>query len=216
MNDEAQSSQEPVVAKTLNDVMSEFNVQAPTQAAPEPIKPVQPTQSRIDPYDESSLNQFAQNTAKDHQELLNRQNTQQAELDAYKAERAEAKFQTDIQSAASKLSDNMTGVDKLTAEILLEREARKDPNFKTIWDTQDTNPKALEAALSIIASREEGKFAMKADPQLAENHRAAQQSTQSNATQTAKEYGNSLEEQLANAKNPNEEAFIWNQIKSGG
>lgn len=215
MTDQAQPSQEPEVAKTITDVMSEFNVQAPTPA-PEPQAPAQPTQARIDPYDENSLNQWAQNTARDQQDLRSEHEQMKADLNSYKAERTEAKFNADIQSAADKLSSNMEGLDSLTAEILLEKEAREDPNFKTIWNTRDTNPKALDAALEVIANKHEGKFAMKADPQLAENHRAAQQSTQSNATQTAKEHGNSLEGQLANAKNANEEAMIWNQIKTGG
>lgn len=219
---ETQQSETPDVvesATTLDDVISEFNVetQAPAKPNTPPVQeynPAQPATPNIDPYDESSLNKWASDTAQNQATLQQQVQELSAKLSEKDQADAQAKLEADITSAAKKLTETLDGIDPLAAEILLEKEARNDPKFLQIWEARDKNPKALEAALNVISTKHEGKF-QRVDPQIAENHRAAQQSQQSNNAPAASEYNNSYEERLANAKNEQERAVIWAQIKNG-
>lgn len=224
MDEETQVSQEqPVVEsapQTLDDVISTFNVQTQAPAEPNPstvqeYTPAQPATPNIDPYDESSLNKWASDTANNQATLQQQVQELSSQISQRDKAEAQAKLDADIESAAKSLTKSLDGIDPIAAEILLEKEARTDPKFLQIWEARDKNPKALEAALSIISNKHEGKF-QRVDPQIAENHRAAQQSQQSNQTATATEYNNSYEERLAGAKNESERQVIWAQIKNGG
>jgi len=220
MTDTAQQSETPDVAdapQSLDDVISEFNIEAAPQTTntvqePQPAQPVAPN---IDPYDEGSLNKWASDTANNQATLQQQVQELNAKLTQKEQADNQAKLEADITSAATKLTESIDGLDPLAAEILLETEARKDPKFLQIWESRDKNPKALEAALNIISNKHEGRF-QRIDPQIAENHRAAQQSQQSNNAPATSDFNNSYEERLANAKNEGERRVIWNQIKNGG
>lgn len=205
--EQAPQSDTPEVAAvpTLDAVFEEFNVQAPVKEAE--VKPAEPI-SNIDPYDEGQLNQFAQETRKTQIEL---QNELQSLKEATKREATEK----DIQTAVDSLVGQVEGIDKDYAEYALEKEVRSNPKLETIWQERHQHPERLEKALGAIAGQLNSKSSFKVDPQLAENHRAAQQSIQSNQTPAASNFNNSYEEKLANAKNENERAMIWSQIKNG-
>lgn len=84
--------------------------------------------------------------------------------------------------AAVKIVNQKLKVDPDLAEIALEREYRKDKNFKHIWDNRDRNRPAFERALGVLADKLIPKFAVRTDPQVAENVRAAKSSQQTMAT----------------------------------
>ena len=223
MTDEiTQPSETPEVvesAPTLDDVISEFNVQAPVAATPQnnvqEFKPAQATQ-HIDPYDENQLNQWANQTANNQSQLQQQVQDLNSKISSYEQSQAQAKVDADIKTAVSKVTGKVEGLDPLMAEIYLEKRATENAGFKAIWDNRDANPKALDAALNALSNELDGKFTFKADPQIAENHRAAQQSQQSNATPKASEHGSPLEEQLANAKSEGERQVIWTNAKNLG
>jgi len=212
------SIEQPVVesAPTLDDVISEFNVQAPVEAAPQNnVQEFQPAQApqHIDPYDESQLNSWASQTAQNQSQLQQQVQELSAKLTQQEQARAQAIVDADIKTAVSKVTEKVEGLDPLMAEIYLEKRATENPGFKAIWDNRSANPKALDAALNALSNELDGKFTFKADPQIAENHRAAQQSQQSNATQTATSYSNPLEKALAEATSPADRDRIWAQAK---
>lgn len=218
MSEEAQPSVEQEVAapKTLDDVFSEFNVEAPTQEqvveqAPTPIQ-----YTPIDPYDESQLNQFAADTRNQQVELQTKISSLEAAAKSRDDAIAAQAMEKDIKQAVSAITEKVEGIDPDIAELYLEKQVRASEKLTSVWQNRGKNPDALSAALDVIAHDLNSKHSFKADPQIAENHRAATQSLQSNQTQKASEYGSPLEEQLANAKSEGERQVIWQNAKNLG
>ena len=222
MNDETQPSDTQDVVTdapaTLDDVISEFNVQTQTTVqtdapAAQEFKPAQP--QHIDPYDENSLNKWALDTQNNQAALQQEiQNLREA-ADASAQAEAQKIIDADIKSAVNKITESVEGIDPLMAELYLSKRAEEKPEFKAIWDNRNSNPAAFDAALGAISNELDGKF-QRVDTQIAENHRAAQQSQQSNNTQKTTEYGNSLEEALAKATTEGERQVIWRNAKNLG
>lgn len=216
MTDEiAQPSESQEVAPTLDEVISSFNVQPSEQ--PNTVSEPTPTQiqqtAKIDPYDENSLNSFANQTAQTQAELLQQIQALKASEDKRNQETAQAKVNADIQSAVKSITGQVEGISDEQAEFILEKKVRENKGFEAIWQNRDSNPEAYKAALDAIARESDGKFA-RVDPQIAENHRAAQQSQQSNNTQQTPTYGNSLEKRLAEATSEAERRQAWEQMKA--
>lgn len=215
MSDAPASDTQPVAEPTLDQVIDSFDVQVatPTEESVPEYKPAQP--AHIDPYDEASLNNWAAENNKAQAALQSEVQSLKADADARSAADAQKIIDADIKSAVKVISKGIEGIDPLSAEILLEKTARENEGFNKIWQNRATNPKAYEAALNAVITDNENKF-QRVDTQIAENHRAAQQSQQSNNTPNATEYGNSQEEVLAKATSENDFAFQWHQIKNGG
>lgn len=216
MTDEAQvSDTQPVVEQTLDQVIESFDVQvAPKEETNvTEFKPAQAPQ--LDVYDEGSLNKWASDTQANQDALRSEIQNLKADADARNAADGQKVIDADIKSAVDVITKGIEGIDPLSAEILLEKTARENEGFKRIWQNRSANPKAYKAALSAIVNDNESKF-QRIDTQIAENHRAAQLSTQSNNTQKAAEYGTTLEEQLANAKTEGERQVIWANGKGQG
>lgn len=215
----APQSNEPAVAdaQSLDDVINSFDVQVASQPEPQktPVQEFTPAQSQhIDPYDESSLNKFAgdvhNQTAALQQEIQNLR----ADADARSQAEAQKVIDADIKSAVKVITKGIDGLDPLSAEILLEKTARENEGFNKIWQNRDTNPKAYEAALRAIVNDNESKFT-RVDEQIAENHRAAQQSTQSNNT-PAQSSETPMEAALAKAAADGNLDYVWAKMRDGG
>jgi hypothetical protein len=122
------------------------------------------------------------------------------ELKTQLSERDRAAFQereeADIRKAVGKVNDHL-GDAKLPddfVEVALGVEAKRDPRFFTIWNNRTKNPQAYEAAVKAFAGKLGKTYALRADPQLAENQRALREATSTKAT-TAPE--KSQDEKLA-------------------
>ena len=223
MTDDAQLSEPQDVAndapRTLDDVISEFNVQPAstpeTRNNVQEYKPAQPAAPRIDPYDEDSLNKWAIDTYQSQSALQQQVQELNAKLTQREQAEIQAKVDADIKRAVDKITESVDGIDPLMAELYLNKRAEEKPEFKAIWDNRHKNPAAYEAALDAISNELDGKF-KRVDTQIAENHRAAKQSQQSNNAPATQTYNNSYEERLANAKSPNEWRAEWERIKNGG
>ena len=72
-------------------------------------------------------------------------------------------------------------------EIALGAEANRDNRFLTIWQNRQKNPQAYDQALKAFSSKLGKKFAMRVDPQIAENQRALKEATSSTKATTAPE-----------------------------
>lgn len=216
MSEDTQLSQEPNVVEkpTLDSVIADFKAPAPqetTQA--QEFAPVQ--SQKIDPYDEDSLNQWASETQKNQAALQSELQNLKAEAEARTQAESQKIIDAQIESATKVICEGIEGLDPMAAEFILEKAARENENFKHLFHNQKGNEALYEKALSAIISENEGKF-QRVDTQIAENHRAAQQSQQSNNTQKATEYGSPLEEALANAKTEGERRVIWSNAKNLG
>lgn len=216
---DAPQSIEPVVAdapQSLDDVISDFNVPDAPQAAPNNVAEFKPAQSqRIDAYDEEGLNKWASDVNNNLAALQSENQSLKADAKAVSDAAAQAATDAKIQGAVKVIADGIPGLDPLAAEFILEKAARDNDKFAHLFHNQDKDPALYKEALSAIIAENDGKF-QRVDNQIAENHRAATQSTQSNATQSKAEYGNSMEEALANASNEAERNYIWHKFKNGG
>lgn len=210
----------PAEVPSLDDVVNQFSADLPSPAPtataePKTVEsPVIPTS--FDPLDPDSAKQFAEANAQGIGALQSRIEQLDQLYTAQQQEREQAKFRADLNRAVDTVAEQ-AGIDnKDYVEWKLNRLAEENPGFLNIWENRDLKPQALEETLKAAAHQMKGELEFKADPQLAENHRAAQETTNATATTAQTEFNNALEERLASAKSPAERDRIWNQIKAGG
>lgn len=96
-------------------------------------------------------------------------------------EKEQEKLNVEVNKAVTRVNEKLK-IDPVYAEIMLEKKYRDDKIFKRIWDNRQTNPKALEEALDVIASEGSKVFQVRSDPQLVENQRAAKASQKAMST----------------------------------
>jgi hypothetical protein len=128
-------------------------------------------------------------------------------------ERQREREERDITSAANAFVEAAAtdGIDKDTAEVQLGVLARKDPRFQSLWQNRDKNPQAWNAAVKAAGKQFASKFQFKTDPQIAENVRAAKQSTNSPTTKEQPQ-GNPLDQRLNEATKAGKFDLEWNRI----
>jgi len=124
--------------------------------------------------------------------------------------------EADIKSAVQTVKAKIGDIDEDFVEVALGQKARKDSKFNSIYQNRRKNPQAWNAALSAVAAEFKGKYQFRQDPQLAENVRAARQSTQTSLTSKESVTDNSIEGRLNKAKTTAEFDNEWNRIKSEG
>jgi hypothetical protein len=92
--------------------------------------------------------------------------------------------EADIRKAVSKVNDHL-GDSKLPddfVEVALGVEAKRDPRFFTLWNNRSKKPEAFDAAVKAFAGKLGKTYALRADPQIAENQRALREATSTKAT----------------------------------
>ncbi len=178
-----QPSEEPVESQeteaqveTLDEVYSEFNVdEAAQQFQAQPVQSAPQPATQPDPYDydqqesqvlRGQLDQTTQRLTQLEQNLEN------------------ARIEADIGKAVDHVSQKVEGVDRDVIDAYLNSKAKSDPRFMKLWEGRNSNPTAYNRGLDALSSEMVGKFAIKQDPQLTENQRAAQQSQQTMAAST--------------------------------
>lgn len=217
MSEETQLSEEPEAVQSLDDVISEFNVAPLPMETTEPqtVEHTQPQYTPVDPLDADQWNSYQQQQSQHQAALQGQLQDLNSKLDQYDQERVGNQVRADIKSAVDQVSKQVEDSDPLMVELYLEKRARENQGFRSIWDNRANNPNALNKALSAITNELKGKFSVKADPQLAENQRAIQQSQQSSNTSNAPVYNNTIEENLGSAESEAEWENAWEQAIRG-
>lgn len=211
--------------ETLDQVYSKFNVDqhaqefAPQrQQAPQQQAPVQNQTMEAFGVPDPILN------SEQHKQWLLSQNSQvrqalsqlHATQQSMVADNMRRKEEADISKAVQTVKGKVGGdIDDDFIEIALGQKARKDPRFLSIYNNRDKNPQAWNAALNAVSNEFKQKFAFKSDSQLAENVRAAKQSTQSSLTTRESSGGNSVEKRFE-GKVGREFDAEWRKFTSGG
>ena len=180
----SQEQPESTPEVSLDDVYKEYGVEQQAQqfhaaTAPMPYLPQAPEVPNIpdpvtdvDAFRQWQTNQFHQNNSLQNtlQELNGRfQQISQAE--------ARRQVETDVKTAVDVVNKRL-GADPQMIEVALDLEARRDPRFLKLWEGRHQNPQAWSKALDAWGRKMDGKFSVRADPQLAENQRAAKVSQQ--------------------------------------
>lgn len=80
-------------------------------------------------------------------------------------------------------------------EFALAKRVREDAKFRTLYANRNQNPRAWKAALNAVTPELKDKFALRADPQLAENQRAVK--TAQSALSTTKPQASPDEDRFA-------------------
>jgi hypothetical protein len=211
------TDQAPVVTETLDDVISEFNVQ-PVQPAAQPEtvsnEPAQPL-GAVDPLDADQFNADRQRVANGQSALTSQLQDVKSQLTELRQERAELQIEADINSAVDTINEGLK-LDPMLVRTHLELTAQKKPGFKAIWENRNENPQAYDKALKAL-SREVGEtYGNKQDPDLTANQQAIQRSQQSQSTpSTPSGSGNQMEDNLANAKSKGDFDREWQRMVSG-
>jgi hypothetical protein len=192
MSDEQQPSTEQAAstetqAQSLDDVYKTFNVETEAQsfqpqrdqrqAAPVQQNPASVPDPVLDP------NGYKSWASQQHEFTKQALSKLHGELTQFKVERLRAREEADIKTAVQTFKQ-VAGedVDEDIAEVALGQKARKDPRFLAVYQNREKNPAAWTAAVKAYANEFKGKHSFKVDPQLAENQRAAKQSTQGSQT----------------------------------
>lgn len=169
---------------SLDQVYKEFNVEAEASNF-QPQQQVQTQRGQApgtapDPVmDPTGYKTWSEKQSSFIQESLSKV---EGELTNLKVERLRAKEEADIKSAVQKFKSICDHVDEDVAEVALGSKARKDPRFMAVYQNRNKNPQAWNAALAAYANEYKGKSKFQIDPQIAENQRAAKQSTQGSQT----------------------------------
>lgn len=223
MNEQVQEQQtQEAPEPTLDDVYKQFNVEEEaqsfspqtTQQSPQTFAPPAPTPSIPDPVLDGAG--FKQWLTQDHsQKQLLQQTLQQvagklsAMEMAARVRQEEADISKAVESFNSHLGDGK--VDPDFAEVALGAKARKDPKFRAVWEKRHQNPAALNAALKAYAKEFGTKFALRTDPQIAENVRALKEATTSTKATTESKQGDTVRDRMAKANGADFEK-MWNQM----
>jgi hypothetical protein len=177
----------PAPQPSLEDISKEFSVEEQTRsftAQPQPPQPYQyaPPPQVPDPViNPDAFLQYAWQQNPAVPQLTNQLQQVSAKLQAFEHQQAQAKLEADVNRAVSKVNEKLK-VDPLLAEAALEAEYRRNPTFKHIWDNRDRNPAAFDRALEVMGNQLSTRFAVRTDPQLLENQRAAVSSQRTMAT----------------------------------
>lgn len=222
------AEQSPEQAETLDQVYAKFNVDQQAQEfSPQRQAPQQP-QYQAPPVQPQTMESFGAAipdpilNPDQHKAWLASQNAQIRQAlsslhgaqQQMAAERMRQKEEADIQKAVQTVKAKVEGVDDDFIEIALGQKARKDPRFLAVYNNRDKNPQAWNAALNAVSNEFKQKFAFKPDAQIAENVRAAKQSTQTSLTTRDQSGGNSLEKRLE-GKTGREFEAEWRRIVNG-
>lgn len=193
MNDDKQVVQNETTAPpqpTLEDVYREYNVEgvaqqfqpatAPQAPQPESVNTPDPV-TDPDGYRRFQLDQV-------HRQHALQQSLQQhgSIVQALYADHIRRQLETDVKRAVDYIKPKFgDGVDGELLEVALDNEARRDPRFHQLWENRGKNPAAWQKALDGFAGKYASKFAMRSDPQLAENQRAVRASQEAHASTRA-------------------------------
>jgi uncharacterized protein YukE len=201
------------VTETLDDVISEYNVQAPpaqVSSQPEVQSPVQPV-PKVDPLDENQFQNFTQSVAQNTTALNSQIRELSDKLTHIEQREAELRIETDINSAVSEVNDGLN-LDPKLVRVHLELTAQEKPAFKKVWENRHNDPKTYSRALSAIKKEIGNTYSVRQDPELTETQAAIQQSQRSMASTSGQKQTNSAEERLSGAKSQAEFDREWQRM----
>ncbi|MHA2066708.1 MAG: hypothetical protein ACXABY_20240, partial [Candidatus Thorarchaeota archaeon] len=91
---------------------------------------------------------------------------------------ARASEEKAIQGITKEIAEEIgEGTNQKLVEAALGLKYRDDLNFKKIWNNRDQNPEAFNRAMAIVSNEIKGMFNRTVDPQVQENIRAMEKST---------------------------------------
>jgi len=200
-NTTVENSAEPEVTQTLEDIAKGIPLEEQIKnftAAPQPVLQtpyIQPQQPVIpDPIsDQEGYRRWANDQMLASRAMQSSLQELSGKVRTYEQQQQQQRLDAEVDSVVSKVNSNL----------------KLDPAFKHIWDNRQRFPGALDNALKVVTNDLKAKYAVRQDPQIAENIRAAKNSMQSGATRSS----NSGSEVPTD---PREFAAYWRRLVNGG
>lgn len=176
--------------QTLDDVVRKFNVQEAAQefnAKPQPQVTAQPPARQEIPVPDPALDpdgfkKYMGTIATQDNDIRQTLYSINERLGKAEQERIRGQEEADLKAAVSAVKEKLNGFDDDFLEVALSHRAFRDAKFKTLWENRHRNPEAWKAGLAVVSNEMAKKFAVRADPQLAENQRAMKVSRDQMAT----------------------------------
>ena len=217
-----QPDQSESEAETLDDLYGDFQAPQQTppvqstqqQQEPQPQQVVQPSITKTpDPVTEPEA--FAQSQTFLSQELsaLRSQFTEVTQQLSQERDNVASKTEErDFHNLADEIAKS-SGLDTDIAEAGLLHKFVKDSTFKHIWNNRNTNPQAMKKVKTILTNEMKTKYAMKTDPQIAENQRALEEANKGASSSTKSD--ESIEDRVAKMDNREFANFEREMINKG-
>jgi len=214
---------QPTTEPTLDDVYKTHNVDKMAEEfnARRTEQPTQPRQAETRPeivvpdptLDPGGYKVYESRKAQELQQVREALTQVSGQLNQFQAAAVRQVEEADIRKAVDTVNEHLgdAKLDPDMVEIALGAEARKDPRFLTIWQNRQKNGQAYQQALKAFSGKLAKKFALRADPQIAENQRALREATSTKAT-TAPEP--TMEDKLGKLQGA-EFQRAMNRIKNG-
>lgn len=198
---------------SLEQVYESFKVETP-QAQPQQTAPAQPAQPFHVPdpaLDPEGFRRYEATKAAESQAVQQTLQKTLGQLTEMQQAAHREREEADIKKAVAFLKEGVPEADDDMLEVYLGSKARKDNRLIQVWQNRGKNPQAWDAALKAIRNEAVGKFAVKTDPQLAENQRAMKTAQQAMATPQKQE---TIDEKLGKLKGQ-EWDRAWELLKQG-
>lgn len=126
------------------------------------------------------------------QDTLSQVNSALSELNAERERVAREREEQELNALVDKIHKGLAGdspdsVPKKLVKYALADRYNSDESFKTIVDGRDKSPEALEKAVESLIPEFRKDFAVKADPQIAEDQRAMSEGTRGSSSPSQEE-----------------------------
>ena len=200
-------------AETMDDVMRQFPVETAAEsftAQPKKEEPSPPKMDIPDPsYDPDGFKKTMQDFQTNDWEVKQALNRVSEQLNGMEQRTQRQVEEEDISATVEKIQEEipiLKGKDRVVKGYL-GAAANDDPRIARVWENRKQNPAAWDKALSVITRQMSKDFDFVADPQLAENVRAAKASRDQMATTRAQD-----PDEEWRTKNPQEFAMKWDQL----
>jgi len=118
----------------------------------------------------------------------------------------------EINALVDKVHGEIGGVPKKLVKYALADRYASDPAFKAIFDGRAKTPQALEKAIHALVPEFRKEFAVKADPQIAENQRAMSDGTRGSNSPRSDADSKDLEMLRSD---PSSFEQYWHKLKAG-
>lgn len=197
---------------SIEEVAQSFNAQ-PSQPAPKQAPELNIPDPTYDPDGfKREIGKIAQNdfaTAQKVDQVLSLIQKREQEAQQSREQTDIGKVVKEIETAVPVLKGKETLV-----QGLLGAYANKDARITKVWQDRHKDPAAWNRTLNVLKKQIAKEFDFVADPQLAENIKAAKASRDQMATTTRPSANDKWEERLRGASNL-EFDRIWGEIKGG-
>lgn len=188
MSDENTTESTETEVQSIEQIAAEFKLTGETETQKtQPQQVVQETTAEPAPdpvTDPERFRTWLDGQNKRFAELQTSQTQTLTDLQSERDQLRSKREESELNALVDKIHGEMDGVPKKLVKYALADRYNNDPAFKAILDNREKAPQALEKAIGAVVPDFKKDFAIKADPQIAEDQRAMSDGMNRSSTQT--------------------------------